>query len=111
MNLTKKLWLWIIFLGLFSPLGLILCKFYNADSAWGEWGADQLQKLVGYVPQGFIKLSGFWDAPLRDYSFKGWEQGDMMRLSLSYFLSAVVGIAVIAGIVFFLGKKLTEKND
>jgi len=69
----------------------------------GRWPAGGLQKLVGYVPQGLIKLSGLWDAPLPDYSFKVGRQGAVpFEFGLHCF--CIVGIVIIAGIVFLLAK-------
>ena len=77
MTVTKKLWIGIAVLIILTPLGLILPDYFKAGDAWGEWGSDTIQKLVGYVPQGIEKLSNLWNAPLPDYSFKGWEDKGM----------------------------------
>ena len=111
MTITKKLWIGIGVLIILTPLGLILPDYFKAGDAWGEWGSDTIQKLVGYVPQGIKKLSNLWNAPLPDYSFKGWEDKGMAHLSFAYIIAAIVGIAVISGIVFFLGKFLAKDND
>ena len=75
MTLTKKLWIGIGVLIILTPLGLILPDYFKAGDAWGEWEADTIQKLVGYVPQGIEKLSVLWkkNALLPDYCFKGWD--------------------------------------
>lgn len=93
------------------PLGLIIPAHFQAGDAWGEWGADEMTKLVGYVPQGLSKLSGLWNAPMPDYSFKGWEEKGMTHLSFAYIISAFLGVAVIAGIVFVIGRLLARKSD
>ena len=67
-----------------SPLGLLLPAHFKAGSAWGEWGADEMQKLVGYVPKGLEKLSSLWNAPMPDYAFKGWEEKPVATLSFAY---------------------------
>ena len=53
MKLTTKFWIGIVVLIVLSPLGLILPEHFKAGSAWGEWGADEMQKLVGM----FLKAS------------------------------------------------------
>ena len=111
MTLTKKFWIGLGILIVLSPVGLILPDHFKAGSAWGEWGADEMQKLVGYVPQGLEKLSSLWNAPMPDYAFKGWEEKGLPHLSFAYIVSAVVGIVLIAGIVFLIGKMLAQEND
>ena len=111
MTLAKKLWIGIFLLIILAPVGLILPGYFKAGSAWGDWGADDIQKMVGYIPQGFKKLSQMWEAPLPDYTFKNWEGKGLPQQSLAYIASAVLGIAITAGIMFFLGRKLSTRND
>jgi len=111
MKITTKLWIGIAILIVISPLGLILPEHFKAGSAWGEWGADEIQRVVGYIPRGLEKLSGLWSAPMPDYAFKGWEEKGLPRLSVAYIISAVVGIAIIVIVVLFIGKILSKKGD
>ena len=111
MKTTSKLWIGIGALICLSPLGLIVPEHFKAGSAWGEWGADEISKLVGYVPEGFKKLSEIWKAPFPDYAFKGWEGKGLANLSIAYIFSAVVGIAVISLAALLLGKMLAKKQD
>ena len=111
MKITTKLWIGIAILIVISPLGLILPEHFKAGSAWGEWGADEMQRVVGYIPRGLEKLSGLWSAPMPDYAFKGWEEKGLPRLSVAYIISAVVGIAIIVIVVLFIGKILSKKGD
>lgn len=110
MKITTKLWIGLAILSILSPIGLILPELFKAGSAWGEWGTDELQELVGYVPQGFEKLSNLWNAPIPDYAFKGWEEKGLAQLSFAYIVSAVIGIAVIAVVVIGIGKLLVKKE-
>lgn len=48
----KKLWIGLIILALLTPLGIILPEKFKAGGAWGEWGPEALEKLIGYVPAG-----------------------------------------------------------
>ena len=111
MKLTTKLWIGLFILMLLSPLGLIIPDRFHAGDAWGEWDADKMTKLVGYIPQGLDKLSGLWNAPMPDYSFKGWEEKGMTHLSFAYIISALLGVVVIAGVVMLIGKLLARKGD
>lgn len=111
MKLTTKFWIGIAVLIVLSPLGLILPEHFKAGSAWGEWGADEMQKLVGYVPKGLEKLSSLWSAPIPDYAFNGWEEKGLPRLSLAYIISAIVGIGIIALFMMGIGKLLAKKGD
>lgn len=109
--LTRKLWIGIGVLMVLSPLGLVLPDQFNAGAAWGEWGLDEIQKMTGYVPLGFKKLSEVWKAPLADYALPGWEGKDLFQVSLWYICSAVVGIVIIGGVAFFIGKVLVKEHE
>ena len=111
MKITSKLWIGIAILIAVSPLGLILPKYFKAGSAWGEWGVDEVQKIVGYVPKGLEKLSTIWNAPMPDYAFKGWEEKGLSHLSFAYIISAIVGIAIISAAAWLIGKLLAKKGD
>lgn len=110
MKLTAKLWIGIGILALLSPLGLLLPERFKAGSAWGEWSADDMRTLTGYVPGGLKKLSSLWNAPLPDYALKGWEEKGMPHLSFAYILSAALGIVTIVIAVLFIGRILVKKD-
>ncbi|MEI7707577.1 MAG: PDGLE domain-containing protein [Chlorobium sp.] len=111
MTLTRKLWIGIGVLIVLSPLGLIVPDHFNAGSAWGEWGLNEIQSITGYVPQGFQRLSGLWKAPFPEYAFQGLEGKDIFQRSFAYIISAVSGIAIIAGVAFLIGKVLAKEHD
>jgi len=110
MKITTKFWIGLGVLVVLSPLGLLLPEHFKAGSAWGEWGANEVQELVGYIPGGLEKLSNLWTAPIPDYAFKGWEEKPLAELSLAYVFSAVIGILICAGVVFILGRFLSRKD-
>ena len=110
MTMTGKLWIGIVALIILSPLGLILPYHFKAGSAWGEWGRDEIHKMTGYLPQGFQSLSERWKAPMPDYAFQGWEGKDLSSMSFAYIISAVAGIAIIAGVTLVIGKVLTKEH-
>ena len=110
MKLTTKLWTALGTLILFSPLGLILPAYFKAGSAWGEWGSDEIEKMVGYVPHGLARFGELWKAPLPDYAFKGSGEKGLTHLSLAYLGSAVLGVAVVAFAAWLIGKLLAKKG-
>jgi len=110
MKTTTKLWIGIGILIAFSPLGLLLPEHFKAGDAWGEWGIDSIKELVGYIPRGLEKLSSIWSAPIPDYAFKGNEEKGLGFLSISYVLSAAVGIAAVAVIALAIGRILARKD-
>jgi len=111
MKIATKLWIALGVLILLSPLGLILPEHFKAGSAWGEWGADEMEKLVGYVPEGLKRLSELWSAPLPDYAFKGWEEQGLAHLSFAYIISAIVGSVLVVLIIGLLGKFLAKRTN
>ena len=110
MKIITKFWIGIVVLMILSPLGLILPEHFKSGSAWGEWGADEIQKLVGYVPKGLEKLASLWNAPMPDYAFKGCEQKGLSHLSFAYIISAAIGVFVIVLIALLIGKLLVKKG-
>jgi hypothetical protein len=109
MTTIKKLWIGIGILALLSPLGLIIPALFGAGGAWGEWGLEEMKKLVGYIPEGMQKLAHIWKSPMPDYTVPGQKQGLAVE-SLGYVLSAIVGIAITAGAVYIITKLLGRKN-
>jgi hypothetical protein len=87
-----------------APLGLLA-----VGETFGEWGPDELKEKLGFVPQGLEKLSGIWNAPMPDYAFPGGEGSESMTLSAgAYILSAVIGVVVCGGLLYFVGKKIAR---
>jgi cobalt/nickel transport system permease protein len=108
MKTTTKLWIVIGVLAVLSPLGLYLPYKFGAATAWGEWSANEIHGLVGYVPKGLQKLSSLWNAPLPAY---GLGNPGLKHLSLAYVISAILGIGVCIGLAFLLGKVLFKKEQ
>ncbi|MDO9572339.1 MAG: cobalamin biosynthesis protein [Candidatus Omnitrophota bacterium] len=111
MKIISKLWIFIGVLIVLSPLGLLLPVHFKAGAAWGEWGADEMRQLVGYIPNGLKKLSSLWSAPIPDYAFRGWEGKGLPFLSFSYIVSAVIGTLICAATILLLGKFLSKKRN
>ncbi len=96
-------WLWVglAVLAVATPLGLLA-----PGTAWGEWGSDEFAELgLSVVPQGLAQLEGVWGAPMADY-----EIGFLGNASVGYILSAVIGIAVVAGLVWLLSAALARRQ-
>ena len=110
MKTTTKCWITLGVLALLSPLGLILPDHFKAGDAWGEWDAEKFKEMIGYVPQGLAKMGELWKAPLPDYAFKGWEEKGLTHLSFAYIVSAVVGMGLVAALMWLLGKWLAKKD-
>ncbi len=110
MRTTTKLWLALLALVLLSPLGLILPARFAAGSAWGEWSAEEIEQLVGYLPSGLSRLSGLWRAPLPDYALQGQEGAPLSALSISYLISGLLGVAAVVALALLVGKALARRE-
>jgi cobalt/nickel transport protein len=93
----RNLWIALVVLALLSPLGLYLPELARAGAAWGEWGLDQIQQALGYVPAGMERMAEIWKAPLPDYTLPGPTDASLSRLSLGYLLSAFLGMGLCGG--------------
>ena len=88
----------IVVMVLLTPLGLL--------APGGAFGEDDPSDLdlgalgLNAVPAGLARYNGFWSHTL----LGGYGFGDGQHANLGYVLSAVVGIAIIAAVVFTLGK-------
>jgi cobalt/nickel transport system permease protein len=93
------LWRGLGVLILLSPMGLLA-----RGSAWGEWGAEELKEMLGFVPAGFRQLAAAWpQAPLQDYSLPG-AVGGAGSGGFGYLLCALIGVGAVAGLMFLLGR-------
>ena len=97
----KKLWIGLLMMALLTPLGILLPETFNSGEAWGEWGIDKLEKLLGYVPEGLKRLADLWRAPIADYNFGG-ENTSMAVRVVSYVVSGLLGIGICALVVFMV---------
>jgi hypothetical protein len=103
----KKLWIGLLLMALLTPLGILLPEKFRAEEAWGEWGIDKLEKLLGYVPEGLKKLADFWKAPIPDYNFGG-EGASMTLQAISYIASGLLGVGVCAFVVFMISRFMAK---
>ncbi|HRE27010.1 MAG TPA: cobalt transporter CbiM [Anaerolineales bacterium] len=97
----RALWIGLAALIVAAPLGLLA-----PGTAWGEWGSDEFADLgLSYVPTGLAQLEGVWGAPMADY-----EIGFLGNASAGYVLSAVLGIAIVVGLVWLLTAVLARRQ-
>jgi cobalt/nickel transport system permease protein/cobalt/nickel transport protein len=85
-----------------TPLGLLA-----VGETFGEWSVEEVEEKLGFVPPGLEQLSSIWGAPLPDYAIPG--SSDSMTVSAAaYILSAVIGVAICVGLLYFVGKKVAK---
>lgn len=104
----KRLWTGLVLLALLTPIGILLPMLAGSEDAWGEWSSETLEKLAGYLPEGFKKIADIWKAPLPDYNMGGEEAGLGIQI-ISYIASGLLGIMLVALVVFLI-MKLTVKK-
>jgi cobalt/nickel transport protein len=87
------------------PIGLLA-----VGTAYGEWGADELEGLVGFIPAGLESVSRTWTAPIPDYAVPSL-QASFLNSSLAYWLSAIIGVILSGGLLILIGKAITSRNS
>lgn len=101
----RKLWWGLGALIVFSPLGLLA-----SGTAWGEWGLDEIEGKLGFIPQGMSSLSESWHALVPDYGIPGLDQ-TFSQSAAVYIISALIGLAIILAITYifsYMQKKTRE---
>jgi hypothetical protein len=106
----RPYWVALLVMAALSPIGLYLPELLRAGSAWGEWGLEEVRQMIGYTPSGMERLSDLWKAPIPDYALPGQEEAPLAHRSLSYVLSAVLGVALCGGGTYVLTRWLTKGN-
>jgi hypothetical protein len=105
----RKLWIGLLIMAFLSPLGVYLPKLFHAEEAWGEWGTEAIEKMLGYVPEGMKKMADLWKAPIADYNFGG--EGAALSTQLySYVISELIGITIAAAVIYIISKLLVRKE-
>ncbi len=105
----KRLWIGLAVMALLSPLGVILPEKFQSGGAWGEWSAEALTKLLGYVPEGLRKYADLWQAPLPDYN-PGGEAASLGFKAIFYVLSGLLGIGIVVLAIYALTKVLVKRE-
>ena len=97
-------------MALLSPVGLYFPEIMKAGGAWGEWGVDEVRKLVGYAPREMERSAGGWKAPLPGYSLPDQGEAPLRRRGPAYVLSAIVGVAACGGFAYLVARRLAARG-
>ena len=101
-KLVRNLAIGLGLLIILAPLGLLA-----VGETFGEWSVEEVQEKLGFVPLGLEQLSSLWSAPLPDYAFPG--GGESMTVSAAaYIISAVLGVLICGGLLYFVGKRVAH---
>jgi hypothetical protein len=106
----RPFWIAVLAMALVSPLGLYLPEWLQAGAAWGEWSLEEVKRMVGYAPSGMEGLSDLWRAPIPDYAFPGQEEAPLAQRSVSYIVSALLGIGLCGGTACAVTRWLTKRE-
>jgi cobalt/nickel transport system permease protein len=94
----RKFWWALGVLIVLAPLGLLA-----NGTAWGEWGTETLQKILGFIPSGMQRLAETWPhAPLVDYSLAGVD--NFWSSSIVYIFCAVLGVGIICLLTYLFSR-------
>lgn len=104
----KKILIVLLVLCFITPLGIVLPMFFNAGDAWGEWSAETVKSLIGYVPQGLAQYTDTWKAPFTDYTFNS-RDTSVIHQSGYYIVSGIIG-ATLTFVVTLLISKIIVRN-
>ncbi len=80
-----------------TPIGLLA-----PGGADFEWGAEELHRMVGYLPAGLVPMEQLWRlAPLREYQLPGAAGGSSLwQQAPAYVLSGLIGVGLIFALFF-----------
>ena len=97
-------------MALLTPVGLYLPRILQAGGAWGEWGIDEVRKMVGYSPAGMEKTADAWKAPMPDYAPPSREDASSPARGWYYLFSAFLGIIACGCVAYLLARWLTGRG-
>ncbi len=97
-------------MALLSPVGIYLPEIMKAGGAWGEWGVDEVRKLVGYAPREMERSAQAWKAPMPGYALPGETRAPLKHRGLAYVLSAFAGIAACGGFAYLVARRLAARG-
>jgi len=106
-KLQKKILFVLAALVILTPTGILLPMVFNANDAWGEWSAETMKDLIGYIPEGLQKYSDSYKAPLPDYSLNAGDPSKPHQ-SFYYILSGIAGVAATFGVTFLISKLIIK---
>jgi hypothetical protein len=88
-------------------VGILLPVAFNAGDAWGEWSAQTMKDLIGYVPKGLEKYSDVWDAPLPDYTVDTNDKS-VVHQSGYYIVSGIIGATATFVLMLLISKLIVR---
>jgi hypothetical protein len=91
----KYLLIFIIAAIALTPLGLIA-----EGPAWGEWSVDEIQGMIGYVPQSIGQAKPLICALIPDYEISG------VSALVSTWISAAVGAGLLFAVMAVIKKSV-----
>jgi amino acid transporter len=95
----KYIYLFLLIAVILTPLGLIA-----QGGAWGEWSAQELKAMLGFVPESIQNSSPLLHVMVQDYEIK-----DVHPLFATW-ISALIGVALIFLIMLGI-KKGTKRAE
>lgn len=96
---TKPVYGLIIALIILTPIGLLA-----KATSWGEWGADEMKNMAGFVPAG-IKNGFNFNAIMPDYGVSGVPE------IAGYILSAIAGVTILIILFKFISSFKKKEAD
>lgn len=109
-NHLLKILVFLGFMIVISPIGILLPELFQAGDAWGEWSVEDVVSQIGFEPAKMKTTVELYKAPLPDYSFTS-EDTSLAKQSISYIVSGAIGVAIILLITFGARKLLAKKEN
>ncbi|MHA1584486.1 MAG: PDGLE domain-containing protein [Promethearchaeota archaeon] len=101
-SLLKKSLIVIGVLIVIVPIGILIT--WNNEDAWGEWGeVNDPNSNTTWTPHSFF------ESLFPDYNVDGWSSKGMA--SIGYWISAIVGVILVMGIILVFGKISNRNNN
>lgn len=85
----RRYWLVLGIMILLTPIGI-----WAEGTAWGEWGAEDLAGMLGFVPQGIGQVTEWWQSVFPDYRMNFLGEGRTAE-STGYIISAFIGSILV----------------
>lgn len=108
-KLQKRILIVLLVLCFLTPAGVLLPALFDTGDAWGEWSAQTMNEMVGYVPRGLAKYSDKWKAPVPDYTINS-KDHSLVHRSGYYVVSGVLG-ATVTYVALLLISGFIIKNE